>query len=124
MKKILFINPTINTTVFGKMKMLALPPMGLGVLASRTPAKYDVSIIDENVESIDFNTDADLVAVTATTTQAPRAYEILSEFKRRGIPTIIGGIHASVMFPYYFSNSRMREYLSFYIVKSKFLFNH
>ena len=97
MKKILFINPTINTTVFGKMKMLALPPMGLGVLASRTPAKYDVSIIDENVESIDFNTDADLVAVTATTTQAPRAYEILSEFKRRGIPTIIGGIHASVM---------------------------
>ena len=62
MKKILFINPSIRNTVFGKMKMLALPPMGLGILASRTPEKYDVSIIDENVDQIDFDTDPDLVA--------------------------------------------------------------
>ena len=55
MKKILFINPTINNTVFGKMKMLALPPMGLGVLASRTPEKYRVSHRDENVDTIDFD---------------------------------------------------------------------
>ena len=97
MKKILFINPTINNTVFGKMKMLALPPMGLGVLASRTPEKYRIRIIDENVDPIDFDTRADLVAVTATTGQAPRAYQIINEFKKRGVPTIMGGIHASVM---------------------------
>lgn len=97
MKKILFINPTINNTVFGKMKMLALPPMGLGVLASRTPEHYEVGIIDENLEAVDFNTPADLVAVTATTGQAPRAYQIIQEFKKRGVPTIMGGIHASVM---------------------------
>jgi radical SAM superfamily enzyme YgiQ (UPF0313 family) len=97
MKKILFINPTINNTVFGKMKMLALPPMGLGVLASRTPEHYAVSILDENIDTLDINTDADLVAVTATTGQAPRAYQIIQEFKKRGIPTIMGGIHASVL---------------------------
>lgn len=97
MKKILFINPSIHNTVFGKMKMLALPPMGLGVLASRTPEKYGITIIDENVETIDFNIDADLVAVTATTGQAPRAYQIIREFKKRGVPSIMGGIHASVM---------------------------
>jgi radical SAM superfamily enzyme YgiQ (UPF0313 family) len=96
MKKILFVNPSIRDTVFGKMEMLALPPMGLGVLASRTPGKYEVSIIDENVEDIDFDEGADLVAVTATTTQAPRAYRIMREFKKRGIPTVMGGIHASV----------------------------
>ncbi len=97
MKRIQFINPTINNTVFGKMKMLALPPMGLAVLASRTPEKYRVSIIDENIEKIDFDTPADLVAVTATTGQAPRAYQIIGEFRKRGIPTVMGGIHASVM---------------------------
>ncbi len=79
------------------MKMLALPPMGLGVLASRTPEKYRIRIIDENVDPIDFDTRADLVAVTATTGQAPRAYQIINEFKKRGVPTIMGGIHASVM---------------------------
>jgi radical SAM superfamily enzyme YgiQ (UPF0313 family) len=96
MKKIIFVNPSISNTVFGKMKMLALPPMGLGILASRTPAEYDISIIDENVDTIDFDTDANLVAVTATTVQAPRAYQIIQEFKKRGIPTVMGGIHASV----------------------------
>jgi hypothetical protein len=33
MKRILFVNPSIRSTVFGQMKMLALPPMGLGLLA-------------------------------------------------------------------------------------------
>jgi radical SAM superfamily enzyme YgiQ (UPF0313 family) len=97
MKKILLINPSINDTVFGKMKMLALPPMGLGVLASRTPEKYAVSVLDENVDTLDLNADTDIVAVTATTGQAPRAYRIMEEFSKRGITTIMGGIHASVL---------------------------
>jgi radical SAM superfamily enzyme YgiQ (UPF0313 family) len=96
MKKIVFINPSIQNTVFGKMKMLALPPMGLGILASRTPDKYEVKIIDENVDVVDFDRDADLVAVTATTVQAPRAYQIIQAFRKEGVPTIMGGIHASV----------------------------
>ena len=81
MKKILFINPNINNTVFGKMKMLALPPMGLGVLASRTPDTYEVSIVDEMVDTLNFDVKANLVAVTATTGQAPRAYRIMEEFR-------------------------------------------
>lgn len=97
MKKILFINPSTKNTIFGRMKSLALPPMGLGLLASRTPDKYDMVILDENVDELDFNVDADLVAVTATTVQAPRAYEIIEKFKSRGITTIIGGIHPSVL---------------------------
>jgi radical SAM superfamily enzyme YgiQ (UPF0313 family) len=97
MKKIVFINPSTRDTIFGQMKFLALPPMGLGVLASRTPDKYDITIVDENIEELDFNIEADLVAVTATTVQAPRAYEIITEFKSRGTTTVIGGIHPSVL---------------------------
>ena len=97
MRKILFINPSYKDTVFGKMRTLVLPPLGLATLASHTPDTYDCSIVDENVDEVVFDADADLVAITATTVQAPRAYAIIKEFKKRGIPTIIGGIHASVM---------------------------
>jgi radical SAM superfamily enzyme YgiQ (UPF0313 family) len=97
MKKILFVHPSTRATMFGQMKFLDLPPMGLGILATLTPEKYQVSIVDENVDKLDFATEADLVAVTASTVQAPRAYQILQEFSRRGIPTVMGGIHASVM---------------------------
>jgi radical SAM superfamily enzyme YgiQ (UPF0313 family) len=96
MKHLLLINPSTRQTIFGRMKSLALPPMGLGMLAAGTPSGWEITVADENVETLDFGLDADLVAVTATTVQAPRAYEILERFRARGINTIIGGIHASV----------------------------
>ncbi|MCP4601251.1 MAG: B12-binding domain-containing radical SAM protein [Proteobacteria bacterium] len=97
MKQLLLINPSTRQTIFGRMKTLALPPMGLGVLASHTPAEWEITVVDENLDELDFNIDADLVAVTATTVQAPRAYEIMKRFRSRGISTVLGGIHASVL---------------------------
>lgn len=96
MRKLFFVNPSTRQTIFGRMKFLALPPIGLGLLASRTPPGYDIAIVDENVDEIDFDASVDLVAVTATTVQAPRAYQIIEQYKARGVTTIIGGIHASV----------------------------
>jgi radical SAM superfamily enzyme YgiQ (UPF0313 family) len=95
--RILFVNPSIRETIFGRMKTLSLPPMGLVGIASATPPEHEVAIFDENVEEGPLGFDADLVAVTATTGQAPRAYELLEECRRRGIPSVIGGIHASVL---------------------------
>lgn len=67
-------------------------------LASMTRAEHEVTLIDENYETIDFETRYDVVGVTAMTYQAERAYEIAAEFKKRGpCRTILGGIHASVL---------------------------
>jgi radical SAM superfamily enzyme YgiQ (UPF0313 family) len=41
--------------------------------------------------------EADLVGLTAFTTQAPRAYRIAAQFRSRRIPVVIGGIHASLV---------------------------
>lgn len=38
----------------------------------------------------------DLIAVTAWTRFAPRAYEICREWRARGVPTVIGGVHPSI----------------------------
>jgi catechol 2,3-dioxygenase-like lactoylglutathione lyase family enzyme len=57
--------------------------------------RHDVRFIDETIEPIDFGEPADLVCLTAMTATAPRAYEIATAFRARGVPTIMGGIHAS-----------------------------
>ena len=55
-------------------------------------------MIDENVSTPDYSKlpPADLVGLTAFTSQAPRAYELADEFRERGAPVVMGGIHATV----------------------------
>jgi radical SAM superfamily enzyme YgiQ (UPF0313 family) len=96
-KKLLLINPvnprrvglTINTNS-------RFPPLGLGIIAALTPSDWDVKIIDENFEPFDYR-EADLVGLTAFTASVNRAYEIAGLYRDKGIPTLLGGIHASML---------------------------
>jgi radical SAM superfamily enzyme YgiQ (UPF0313 family) len=74
----------------------SVPPMNLGIIAALTPGNWDMEIIDENFDDFEF-IPADLVVLTALTSQVTRAYEIATIYKKKGISTIIGGIHASMM---------------------------
>jgi radical SAM superfamily enzyme YgiQ (UPF0313 family) len=73
-------------------------PLGLLVLAGLTPPEWEVSILDENVATKDYSTlpPPDLVGITAFTSQVNRAYELADYFKKRGVPVVMGGIHASM----------------------------
>jgi radical SAM superfamily enzyme YgiQ (UPF0313 family) len=71
------------------------PSLSLAALAAVTPRQWQVALVDENIETIDFDADADLVAITAMTPQAPRAYRIADAFRERGVPVVMGGFHAS-----------------------------
>lgn len=73
-----------------------IPPLGLATNASYIPDRYDVMIVDENVERANYS-GADLVAVTANTITARRAYRLCEEFREKGVPIVLGGIHPSVM---------------------------
>lgn len=97
MKKIVFISPAYRSKLLEKVRVLAIPPLNLALLAAHTPERYAVRIVDEAVEDIDFSMDADLVAITCMTPLAPRAYEISARFKARGTPVVMGGIHVSMM---------------------------
>jgi len=96
-KKILFVNPSNKNDILENVKILSLPPLNLGILASHTPEKYEIEIIDEAIDTIDFNRDVDLVAITCMTPLAPRAYDISARFREKGVPVVLGGIHASVV---------------------------
>ncbi len=71
-------------------------PLALPTLAALTPPEHPVKIVDEEVEEIDFDEKFDLVGITAMTFKARRAYEIASEFRKRGITVVMGGVHATV----------------------------
>lgn len=74
-----------------------LPPLSLAAVAATTPRDIDVEIIDEAIEPIDNNCEADLVGITALTRLAPRAYEIADRFRKRGVKVVLGGLHPSAV---------------------------
>ncbi|HUT57068.1 MAG TPA: radical SAM protein [Phycisphaerae bacterium] len=73
-------------------------PLGLMVLAGLTPPEWEITIVDENLGLPDYPAmpRPDLVGITAFTSQANRAYEVATHFRRLGVPVVMGGIHATM----------------------------
>lgn len=67
----------------------------LPALAALTPPGWDVEILDARVAEPDYLRPVDLVGITAFTAEAPSAYAMADGFRRRGVPVVIGGVHAS-----------------------------
>ncbi len=79
-------------------RALYSPIAGLLAVAAAIPRdRYEVVLTDENIESIDFDLKCDLVGISAMTAYVNRGYEIADEFRRRGVPVIMGGVHPSFM---------------------------
>ena len=71
--------------------------LNLPYIAAVTPPGVEVKIVDEAFEKINFEEKVELVGITAQTPVALRAYQIAEEFKKRGIPVVMGGVHASML---------------------------
>ena len=48
-------------------------------------------------EKIPYDEETDLVAITVETYTARRAYEISKEYRDRGVPVIMGGMHVTLL---------------------------
>jgi len=77
--------------------MYPFPMLGLTLLASIFPKGYEIRIINEAIEEIDFNTEVDLVGITGLTCVIQRAYTIADRFRERGVKVILGGVHPSLL---------------------------
>jgi radical SAM superfamily enzyme YgiQ (UPF0313 family) len=66
-------------------------------VAAAMPPYVDTTIVDEDLEPIDFGIGADVVGISFMTYNAPHAYEIADRFRREGKPVILGGYHPSFM---------------------------
>lgn len=70
-----------------------LPPHGPVVFAASLPPDVTVEFIDENLEPICFDDDADLVGISMMLTlQVKRGWEIADRYRQMGVKVIFGGI--------------------------------
>lgn len=74
-------------------QMEPLPP---ALIAGITPPDVEVRFYDDRMETIPYDEPTDLVAMSVETYTAKRAYQIASEYRRRGVPVVMGGFHASL----------------------------
>ena len=100
--KILFVYPGIKGSdnynlnkVFNKI--FSSEPPSFGILAALTPPSYQIDMIDDSIQKIDYNQSCDLVCITVYTMNAPRAYQIADEFRKKGVKVVLGGWHPSAL---------------------------
>lgn len=72
-----------------------VPPITGIHLAAITPGEYMVRVIHQQVEAVNFETDADLIALSFFTGFAAEAYRLADEFRRRGKKVVAGGPHVT-----------------------------
>lgn len=80
-------------------KSLRYAPLTLTTLAALVPPELnaEITLVDEGIQEIDPDTDADLVGISLITGTAPRSYELAAHFRSRGIPVVLGGVHVTLM---------------------------
>ncbi len=80
-------------------KSLRYMPLTLPTLASLVPPELnaELQLIEEGIEDVPDDLDADLVGMTVITGTACRAYELAARFRRRGIAVVLGGPHVTLI---------------------------
>ncbi len=72
-----------------------VPPITGIHMAAITPAKHKFNLIHQQIEKVDLETDADLIAISFFSGFAPAAFQLATEFKKRGKTIIAGGPHVT-----------------------------
>jgi radical SAM superfamily enzyme YgiQ (UPF0313 family) len=110
MADIVLINPRFEVSYWGMEYALTflgkranLPVACLPLLAALTPREHTVTLMDENVEAIDWDRceRADIVGITGMSVQRFRMKQILAELKRRGCFCVAGGPWVTVQEDYF-----------------------
>lgn len=80
-----------------KWRLIRFPQLTMPFIAALTPPGVDIHHTDEIVEPVDFQREADLIAITCNTPSANRVYRLADEFRRRGRKVVLGGPHVTAL---------------------------
>lgn len=76
-----------------RTKKRSVVNLTLPYLAALTPKEWDVTLVDEQLNEVDFSAPVDVVAITTWTMNSIRAYEIADRFRELGVTVLMGGPH-------------------------------
>lgn len=74
-----------------------MEPLGIATLSGLTPREIGRTFFDDRLEPVDYDAPTDLVGITVETYTARRSYQIAAEFRRRGVPVVLGGFHPTLV---------------------------
>jgi radical SAM superfamily enzyme YgiQ (UPF0313 family) len=96
--RILLVKPKwfVEDGVYRFLTHVTFQPLHLGILAALSPG-HDVTVVDQDWDGVPFDGAFDLVGITATSYSSQRAFDIADAFRRRGVPVVLGGVHACLM---------------------------
>lgn len=96
-RKLLLVDPYPRESPYhlgpSERKAIWFPKLSLPAIAAYTPEHWEVEVQDEAVREIDLDYPADMVGISVMTCYAPRAYQLADEFRKRGVPVVLGGVH-------------------------------
>ncbi len=93
--KIYFIQPSVGILPNNKsIKSWQMYPLSIATLAGLTPEEHQIKFTDDRFEKIDYDFNADIIAIPVETYTAQRSYEISRRFREKNRTVIMGGIHA------------------------------
>lgn len=78
------------------IRLWQMEPLPPAVIAGLTPRDVQIKFYDDRMEEIPFDEPTDLVGISVETYTAKRAYQIASEYRKRGVPVVMGGFHATL----------------------------
>jgi radical SAM superfamily enzyme YgiQ (UPF0313 family) len=80
-------------------KSLRYSPLTLPTLAALIPADlpHELTLLDEAIDDIPLDLDADLIGITVITGSSVRAYELAGQFRARGRTVVLGGPHITLV---------------------------
>jgi len=95
--RLTFVHPCVGRRPGQRyIRTWQMEPLPVATLAGLTPRPVDLRFHDDRMEPIPFDEPTDLVAISVETYTAKRAYQIASEYRRRRVPVVMGGFHATL----------------------------
>ena len=96
--KLTLIHPCLGRIPGKKyIKSWQMEPLPLAYIAALTPKDVEIAFWDDRMEDIPYDVPTDLVAISVETYTAKRAYQIASGYRKRGVPVVMGGFHATLL---------------------------
>ncbi len=105
-RSIYLINPAADLPTYlgaevyagwcGTPRATFIADLAVPTVAGMAPQDFDLVLCDQNIEPIDFETPADLIAITGKVSQFGNMRRIAAEFRSRGKTILMGGPLASL----------------------------
>ncbi len=98
MPHVTFVYPCVGKFPDTKyVRSWQMQPLAIAVLSALTPESWQRTFFDDRLEEIDFDRPTDLAAISIETYTARRGYQIAAEYRKRGVPVVMGGYHATFL---------------------------